>query len=422
MSCFLFENQLLRDLTTLLKTLVGVLILVWLSCIQAKGQEKANDFRVYWDNGLEMATKNDEVTLSMGGRIQQDWAYINRNRELANSFGEDDRYATGFRRLRLFQEGSVGKNFNYKLQLDFAGGSAAVKDVFIHLSEIPVVGNVRVGHQKEFFSMEQIASSNDVVFMERSLGDLFIPTRNPGLTIFDHYHGGRLTWGAGIHREADGFGIPKQTEQGNFLLTGRIAGIPWQQDDTHLLAIGSAISRRDPDNNLVNFQTKPESSLAEPYVNSGTIRNVSKNLVSNHSLTTVYGPLSIQGEYMAARPFSSISNTNMLFRGYYGQVSFFLTGDSRNYNPQDGSFDGTIPDNDFNLSKEQGTGAIEIALRYSTLDLDDQFNNGEEITDITAGMNWYLNPNSRIMLNYVLADPKGPRKSDIFQTRFQVTF
>lgn len=395
------------------------LLMVTMVPVNAQVEDSKKQFNVYWDNGLSMETEDEEVKLGIGGRLQHDWAFITKDNELESTLGKGDRYNTGFRRVRLFQDGTIGQNFEYKLQLDFAGGSTNLKDVYLQIADVPVVGNIRVGHQKEFFSMEQMASSNDVVFMERSLGDLFIPTRNPGITAFDHYMNGRITWGAGIHRSANGFGQPGQTTQGNFNATGRVVGLPWKKDDTHLLALGSAISRRDPDDNEVDFRTEPESRLAGDYIQTGLINDVRTNVVSNHSVSFLYGSLNIQGEYMASR----VNNDNsMLFSGYYGQISYFLTNDTRNYSPKAGSFDGTIPKNNFNLQQKNGTGALEVALRYSTLDLDDEFNQGGEITDITGGINWYLNPNSRIMFNYVLADVEGSGRSNIFQTRFQVTF
>ena len=51
------------------------------------------------------------------------------------------------------------------------------------------------------------------------------------------------------------------------------------------------------------------------------------------------------------------------------------------------------------------------------------------MTDITAGVNWHLNPNTRVMFNYVYskADNVGEQKVDngavnIFETRFQIDF
>jgi phosphate-selective porin OprO/OprP len=47
-------------------------------------------------------------------------------------------------------------------------------------------------------------------------------------------------------------------------------------------------------------------------------------------------------------------------------------------------------------------GAIELTARYSELDLSDEAVNAGRLDTTTLGVNWYLNPNTRVMLNYVL--------------------
>lgn len=101
-------------------------------------------------------------------------------------------------------------------------------------------------------------------------------------------------------------------------------------------------------------------------------------------------------------------------------ATYLLTG-------EDSSFKGVKPKNDFDLDKG-GWGAWELALRYSEMNIDgDTFTNqagqlagqtGADATPTlaqayadptfsakkartwTAGVNWYLNSNAKIVLNY----------------------
>ena len=60
--------------------------------------------------------------------------------------------------------------------------------------------------------------------------------------------------------------------------------------------------------------------------------------------------------------------------------------------------------------------------RYSYLDLDEKDIQGGILHDWTFGTNWYLNPNARVMLNYVYSYLENVGDAHIFQMRFQVAF
>ena len=73
-----------------------------------------------------------------------------------------------------------------------------------------------------------------------------------------------------------------------------------------------------------------------------------------------------------------------------------------------------------------GLGAVQLTLRFSSLDLNDTIVNWGEMDTLTAGINWHFNPNTRAMLNYVYADVETPAGSDFeahtVQGRIQVDF
>jgi phosphate-selective porin OprO/OprP len=112
------------------------------------------------------------------------------------------------------------------------------------------------------------------------------------------------------------------------------------------------------------------------------------------------------------------------FNGFYGSVSWFLTGESRPYNRADGIFGRLIPTQNFNFG-HGGWGAWELAARASYIDLNSGDVHGGRTTMLMGGVNWYLTSHIRWRFNYGLGQvrshsPQG--NVNIFQTRIEVDF
>jgi phosphate-selective porin OprO/OprP len=67
-----------------------------------------------------------------------------------------------------------------------------------------------------------------------------------------------------------------------------------------------------------------------------------------------------------------------------------------------------------------------VATRWSSINLTDSGISGGRLNDITLGVNWYLNPYTRIMWNYIhpiLDKPTfGTSTADIYAMRVQFDF
>ncbi|HEY4263313.1 MAG TPA: porin, partial [Schlesneria sp.] len=122
------------------------------------------------------------------------------------------------------------------------------------------------------------------------------------------------------------------------------------------------------------------------------------------------GPWLLQSEYIAsflqgARPFQTsntqLGNDGALFmQGGYVSSMYFLTGENRSYNRQSGVFGRTIPKENLRFS-DCKYGAWQVGLRYDWLDLNSGQVSGGFNQNVTVGLNWWLNPNLRFMVNYV---------------------
>jgi len=373
------------------------------------------DFRVYWKEGLNLATLDGDFKLKIGGRLQTDWLFSSEDDAIKLDVGEQED-GVEFRRARIFFSGLIYDNVEYKLQLDFEGGDADFKDAYLGLVDFPL-GKLRIGHFKEPFSLDELTSSKYITFLERALPNVFAPGRNMGFMLHNTCPEERMTTAIGVFRDTDDYG--EDVDDGGYNITGRLTALPiYENKGAQLLHLGAAYSYRNPDDSI-QYRQRPEAHLTDRFVDTGSFASDQVDLVGLEA-AWVNGPLSLQGEYMMADADRLGGGSDVEFDGYYIQASYFLTGEHRKYKTTEGAFSRIKPRE--NYSAAGGPGAWEVKARYSGLDLSDKDINGGELDNISAGLNWYLNPNTKIMWDYVHADKDDIGEADMLMMRVQFDF
>ena len=330
-------------------------------------------------------------------------------------FSEDDMWR--FRRARLYVAGTIYGNLGFKAQYDFAGTDAAdFADVYMSIDNF-LCGELKVGQMREPFSLNELTSSNNITFLERGLPNELSPGRSVGFQLSDSTDNG-LTWAAGI------FGANSNSSSGDanvgtggYAGTGRVTWSQVDEDNDDVLHFGASLSIRAGGGLDIGFGSEI-SGFGGPQAMVATDDETLYGLEA----AWVGGPLSFQAEFISAmRDLAGGGDVDAT--GFYLLGSYFLTGESRNY--KNGVFGAVTPESNWRGFGEDGTGAWELALRYSMLEND----NVDETSGLTAGVNWYLNRNARIMLNYTmhsLDDSAGggsiDNDAEALQARFQITF
>lgn len=348
----------------------------------------------------------------LGGRVQNDWVFQTGEDDLVDRVGilED---GTEFRRMRFYFAGTVMRTTEFKAQLDFAGGVARVMDLYLGIRRIPLLGTIRVGHQYEPMGLNELTSSKYLTFVEPATPMAFVGSRKTGLKVTNH--AGPLMWAGMLSRNSDSFG--KSTKSGEYNLTGRLTFLPWTENDGRkLLHLGISGSRRSPADSA-KYSAHPENHLAPPYVTVAVASEATTVFGAEGAL--VLGPFSVQAEYLATAV-DAMDASDPMFAGWYAFASFFLTGEYRPFGQSDGTFQRVRPRSNFD--GEGGVGAWELAARVSRIGLDDAPATGGTLDDFTVAVNWYLNPNFRVMTNYVRADLDEAGVSHSLLTRFHVDF
>ncbi len=384
-----------------------------------KPQVKPGDIRVYWKDGLRLDSNNGRFKLRIGGRIHSDFGFFSADQALTDKVG-DIKDGHELRRARLFMSGTIGR-VDYKADYDFGGGDADFKDVFIGLNKLPGLGKLKVGHFKEPFGLEELTSSNNVTFMERAITSPFTPSRNTGIAFQNGVADGQMTYALGVFRDSDGYG--NSSGDAGLSVTGRITGTPINGDDgRRLLHLGAAFSHQGVPTDTIRFRSRPPAHLTPRFVDTGSFSGRSYDLVGLEA-ASVSGPFSLQTEYVTANTDAEAVG-DPTFQSFYVQGSFFPTGEYRRYKASSGAFDRVKPNTSL---ADGGIGAIELAVRYSWMDLNDNVGHsvstqGGEMKSTTLGVNWYVNNNARVMWNYVHSTVENLGDAEGLQMRVKIDF
>ncbi len=134
-----------------------------------------------------------------------------------------------------------------------------------------------------------------------------------------------------------------------------------------------------------------------------TMGDVSTVTVWGVEVADLYGPLTVQAEYMQ-NFWTGASNVSSLdFWGWYAEASYVLTGESRSYDTYSGTI-GNVK------SVNNDYGAWEVAARYGRTDLSDNPSEGYAPNDKRGvqqdwalGINWYIIENVKVQGNFSYA-------------------
>lgn len=417
----------------------------------------------------DKASKKTYPTIAVNGAFQADMAYFHQDVGSLTEFGRMKNGAD-FRRARLSAKGAVTDHTNYFMQFDFGFfGRPTFTDLWIEQTDVPLFGNVRIGQWKQPFSLEVVSSYRYTTFMERALTfQAFTPFRHIGAGLYDYSADQSMTWAASVFAGGqDQYGGSIATG-GNVGTAERITWLPmWKDNGKEYLHLGAGHYFSAPPDRRVAFRTIPELFVGQNVLSAaggtggqpvptGPVNHTpfiaqTGTIIANYfnvfgsELLWVNGPFSLQSEGMLNFVDQAGGPTAVLPGGYI-QAGYFLTGEHRPYDRKAGAIDRVIPKTNLafcNCGGTPGIGAWEIAARASYLNLNNGLLSayrGGEATDFTAGINWFWNPYTKIVFNYVhsiadtaqntytIANPPntpafyGHTRTDIFAMRAQVDF
>ena len=404
------------------------------------------DLKVKWKGAPEFSSADGKkFKFKVRGRLMTDYNGIDQDESITD---EGDISAVELRRARLGVEGVVFYDWKYKFEVDFAADEVAIKDAYLaynwgnwafngvnlEMSEI------RVGNQYIYTSLEQITSSRFITFMERAaFTEAFLPSveadRQIGAAIVvgaEHWSFQTGYYGASVGEAND---IPGQEEfdvdKMAASVRGTVAPINREVNGVNqVLHFGGSFRHRDAgtlnecgdavcDDGEINalYQYRARGAdlhLADRFVDTPQIFSSDDMFVLEAAF--VWGPFSMQGEYaqLEADIPGNIQSLGIAdttdprvsptYNGWYVDASWYLTGETRNYEAAEGIFGRTKVKKPV-FGGSGGWGAWQIAGRYDVIDLSDEAVNiaacsecGNQETWL-IGLNWLLTDYTAIKFN-----------------------
>lgn len=409
-------------------------------------------------NGLEFESNDGNFKAKIGGRLQVD-TQVNFNDPDGKGKGTTDLANTaGFRRARLYTEGTFFKDYDYRFEYDWArngGGTQGITDAFMRWNAYKPF-SLTFGQQNEGKSMDSVMSNNYLTFVERALpNNAFIeagPNSKYQVGVIADYYAKALdmpyTLKGGITTESLGAPSPGNSSdnpQGNinrnafsgntsYQLVGRVTLAPFKDADGNVLHTGAWGSWRSINNHYNSdgsFRNGGWQYVSQPdtnedrtnWVNTSNLTGCGNNALASCSASNknargqagwheaddiamfgaelggAFGPAHLTAEYMQAKVSGIGYSGDDILRGYYVAAGYFLTGETRPYDDKKGTWGRLVPKSNFLGSG--GLGAWEIAARYDLIDMNTENIHGGSTSTGTLALNWYLTPKVRLMTNWV---------------------
>jgi phosphate-selective porin OprO/OprP len=365
-------------------------------------QTRANDGSVT-ENGIGLKSKDGNNTIQLTGRLHMDYRQYTPDYGAGQTTDSYQNLAE-IRRARFGVRGQFQKDFKYEIvgnlgnDIGAASSSTTMDVAWVNYAANPEL-QYQFGLFKMPFSLEQLTSSNNIDFMERSLiGQVegeFIPGKETGFMLHGVPKTG-LTYALAVSR---GRGNKDAVSDGlDYIgrVTTNIADL--QGSKTYVAHLGAAYSMGEIKGGVAPASARTESRSANTFFTGPALGGVTTRTRQGLEAAFAYNAFKVQAEQFNFK-YDPTTGSDQEIKGYYVQAVYNLTGESYNY--KDGVFSAVKPANPLDKG---GRGAWQVGVRMSEFDASPiavATGKTNRATAMTYGITWFATDNLRFMVNYV---------------------
>ncbi|NOT15033.1 MAG: hypothetical protein HOP21_05545 [Methylotenera sp.] len=421
---------------------------------EAAAAKKDSAVSAKFKDGLSFESGDGKFKAQINGRVHADYRFFDyndseNNPDISKLKTKPTEFSIGsksvadtfdIRRARLGFKAAWKDYYEAEVVADL--GNTTTLDVgYVNVAWWKPV-QFRFGQFKMPMNLEEMTSSNNIDFMERSFVNSLAPAKEIGAMV----HGSPFTGITYALAASNGNAKNAETdmrEDGKDVIgrvTANFAEIMGKQD--MVLHAGASFSQGDTPEGTVGvsgrteargatFFQAPAFANAGPTDKGGTFGGIDRSRVGLEGIVA-YGPFKLQSEWMQlnndfetqAKVGGVKTKYDLDIDNWYAEAMWTITGENYADAYKNGAFGGLKPKNDFDPTTFKG-GLWEVGVRFSEFDASDYDTLGVAKAKVdadklittkaqgfakaeswTVGLKFLPTANTRLMLNYVSTDFK----------------
>lgn len=407
---------------------------------EAAEEKKKSEVKAAFKDGLVFESGDKSFKAQINGRVHADYRAFDYNEGKNNAApagaGNSIANVTNLPDTFDIRRARVGFKANYKEYYDVEVVADVANTTTLDVGYLNVAWwkpvQFRFGQFKMPMNLEELTSSNNIDFMERSYVNQLAPAKEIGAMVHGTPFKG-ITYALALSNGNAKNAETDMREDGKDII-GRVtanfaeimdnkdmvlhAGVAYSKGDLSLPAAATTVGVAG------RTEARGATFFSAPIVTraAGQGDNVDRSRLGLEG-AVAYGPFKVQAEWMRlSNEFSTATRSYDLdTKNWYAEALWTITGENYADIYKGGVFGGIKPKNDFDPKTFKG-GAWEVGLRVSKFDASDYNTAGvgqgngtdaqvttkargfEEARTYTAGIKFLPNSNMRFMLNYVQTD------------------
>jgi phosphate-selective porin OprO/OprP len=363
-------------------------------------------------NGLVVRSRDSNFVMNLHGYMQADARFYFDSHDLAN-----DTFLLS--RVRPIIEGKVYDRFDYRLMADFGSGNvsssspgnnAVLDDAYVNARLWPFL-QVQVGKFKSPVGLERLQSAAELLFIENGFATQLTPNYDLGAEVHNRLFETPINYAIGIlNGAADAASSDFDSSDEGKDVAGRLFFQPFFRTSLEPLrklgfGVGGSVGRHEGP--LPSYKTPGQQTF---FSYAAGVSALGEQYRIDPQFYYYWGPFGLLGEYIVSSQEvkSTVAGTASSARfdnkAWQVEASYFLTGDENWFRYTSRNLFQPAHPVDFRGS---GWGALELVARVQQLSLDhDAFpgyvtaTSARQATSWGVGLNWYLNSNLRLYVDY----------------------